>query len=198
MIPTNTGVNPRTDLPSSLALVHLASRALYNTTHVIARPNMDITRCTWKWMSKRSEQAVSKSPGNSGGLKIYLATYRVRYAEFTYVTICTDCSVYIPRIEMKIFQRGELEMITPSNPVRISLFFVYSVYVCLRVGLNSWNSILPDWDVEHVGWWYLVSCSNRSWDLSCVPGVQLLECVYNWYPSGWSDYAWLQRRCKYS
>ena len=45
-------------------------------------------------------------------------------------------TVYIPRIEMKIFQRSELE-ITPSNPVRISLFFVYSVYLCLRVGLNS-------------------------------------------------------------
>ena len=40
---------------------------------------------------KVDEQAVSKRSGNSGGLKIYLATYRVRYAEFTYVTICTDC-----------------------------------------------------------------------------------------------------------
>ena len=79
---------------------------------------------------------------------------------------------------MKIFQRGELEMNMPSNPVRISLFFVYSVYVCLRVGLNSWNDILPDWDVDHVGWWYLVSCSNRSSDLNCVPGVQLSKYVF--------------------
>ena len=38
-------------------------------------------------------------------------------------------TVYIPRIEMKIFQRGELE-ITPSNPVRISLFFcVFRLFV---------------------------------------------------------------------